>query len=102
MKIDNSLTLQSFENSKVNSVNKLEKLSKNEKLLKEKTDEFEAVMLKMVLDTSLKMENDLFPDEPGEEIYNSMYKDAISNSLSGSFGYSELLFKFLIEQQKGK
>ncbi len=67
--------------------------------LREQTDSFEALILKILLDTSLNMENSLYPKEAGSEIYQSMYKDSISQSLSGSFGYSDLLFNYLKELQ---
>ncbi len=67
--------------------------------LKEQTDSFEALILKVLLDTALDMENSLYPKEAGNEIYQSMYKDSISQSLSGSFGYSDLLFNYLKDLQ---
>lgn len=67
--------------------------------LREQTDSFEALILKILLDTSLNMENSLYPKEAGSEIYQSMYKDSISQSLSGSFGYSDLLFNYLKDLQ---
>ncbi len=67
--------------------------------LKEKTDSFEAFFIKKVLDISLKNENKLFEKDAGDKIYNSMYNDTMSNSLSGKFGFSELLFNFLKEER---
>ena len=74
--------------------------SKNDAKLKEQTDAFESILLKFMLDTSLKMDNPLYPKQAGSEIYESMYKDSLANQLSGSFGYSKLLFDWLKEQQK--
>lgn len=74
----------------------------NDIKLREQTDSFEALILKIVLDTSLNMENHLYPKEAGNEIYQSMYKDSISQSLSGSFGYSDLLFNYLKELQENQ
>lgn len=70
-----------------------------DKQLKEKTDEFEAIMIKILLDQSMKTKNYLFPEKPGDKIYQSMYRDALSKEVSGSFGFSELLFNHLKEQQ---
>ncbi len=67
--------------------------------LKEQTDKFEAFFIKKVLDISLKNENKLFEKDPGDKIYNSMYNDAMSNSLTGKFGFSEMLFNFLKEER---
>ncbi|WP_257874447.1 hypothetical protein [Helicobacter sp. 11S02596-1] len=77
-------------------------LKGDDKALREQTDAFEALMLKFVLDTSLKLEDPLYPKQAGSEIYQSMYKDTLSKQLSGGFGYSELLFNFLKDVQSGK
>lgn len=74
----------------------------NDAKLREQTDSFEALLLKILLDTSLNMDNPLYPKEVGSEIYQSMYKDSISQSLSGSFGYSDLLFNYLKELQNNQ
>ena len=63
--------------------------------LKEQTDKFEAFFIKKVLDISIKSDHTLFPKGAGDEIYRSMYNDALSNKMSGRFGFSELLFNFL-------
>lgn len=65
--------------------------------LKEQTDKFEAFFIKKLLDISLKNDNKLFEKDAGDKIYNSMYNDAMSNSLTGKFGFSQLLFDFLKE-----
>ncbi|MDF1879981.1 rod-binding protein [Sulfurimonas sp. MAG313] len=63
--------------------------------LKEQTDQFEAIILKQLLDTSMKDENTLFGKDPGDKIYNSMYRDEISKVGAGSMGISQMLFDFL-------
>lgn len=72
----------------------------NDLKLKEQTDSFESLILKNLLDVAIKMEDSILPKEAGGEIYNSMYKDTIAQSLSGTFGYSKLLYDYLKEQQK--
>lgn len=68
--------------------------------LREKTDQFEAVIVKMLLDESMKDENNLFgTNDPGDKIYKSMYRDELSNASAGSFGMSQMLFDYL--SQKG-
>jgi len=67
--------------------------------LKEQTDKFEAFFIKKVLDISLKNDNTLFEKDAGDKIYNSMYNDTMSNSLTGKFGFSEMLFNFLKEKR---
>ncbi len=69
------------------------------KKLKEQTDAFEAIIIKMMLDESLKNDDPLLPKDPGREIYNSMMNDERSKELAGAFGYSELLFNYLTQKQ---
>jgi flagellar protein FlgJ len=71
----------------------------NRAKLKEQTDAFEAIIVKMLLDQSIKSQDSLLPKDPGRDIYRSMMNDERSKQLSGSFGYSELLFNFLIEKK---
>lgn len=63
--------------------------------LKKQTDQFESMLLKTLLDTSMKDEDPLYGKSPGDKIYKSMYRDELSKMSSGSFGLSELLFNFL-------
>jgi len=96
MTIDNTATLSALDSKKT-------KINENEtdlKKLREQTDAFESLILKYMLDKALKMENSIYPEEPGSKIYKSMYKETLSNELSGSFGYSDLLFNYLKEQHK--
>lgn len=74
--------------------------SKEDVALKEQTDAFEAILLKFMLDNALKLEDPLFPKQPGTDIYHSMYKESLSEQLSGSFGYSKALYDWLKEQGK--
>ncbi len=101
---NNKAMLEQYNVSKLASEEKLKALAqnKNDKLLKEQTDSFEALLLKFMLDSAMKMDNPLYPKAPGDEIYASMYKDTLSKELSGNFGYSEMLFNFLKEQEKQK
>ena len=69
----------------------------DEKKLKEQTDAFEAFFVKEIFDISLKSENKLFGKDPGDKIYQSMYNDTMSKTLTGGFGFSELLFNYLKE-----
>ncbi|MUU49139.1 hypothetical protein [Helicobacter pylori] len=101
---NNKAMLEQYNVSKLASEEKLKALAqtKNDKLLKEQTDSFEALLLKFMLDSAMKMDNPLYPKAPGDEIYASMYKETLSKELSGNFGYSEMLFNFLKEQEKQK
>jgi Rod binding domain-containing protein len=71
----------------------------NRAKLKEQTDAFEAIILKMLLDQSIQAKDPLLPKDPGRDIYRSMMNDARSKQLSGAFGYSELLFNYLVEKK---
>ncbi len=75
--------------------------SKKRDKLKEQTDAFEAIILKMVLDKAISAEDPLLPKDPGRKIYRSMQNEQLSKELSGSFGYSELLYNFLTEKKFG-
>ena len=72
--------------------------TKQDALLREQTDAFEAFMVKAVLDAAIKNENSLFGKDAADGIYQSMYNDTMSRALSGNLGYSEILFNFLKER----
>ncbi len=93
--LDVSNALSVYGTSKAASVKQLDK---NDAALKEKTDAFEAVLIKQMLDIALEEKYSLFPDDAGKDIYKSMYTDTMSNSLSGGFGFSELLYNYLKER----
>ncbi len=93
MKLDNSLALMQAQTPSIKIENE------TDAKLKEQTDKFEAFFIKQILDISLKREGSLFPKDAGDKIYRSMYHDAMSNQMSGKFGYSELLFNFLKENR---
>ncbi|MGX3011698.1 hypothetical protein ACWIUD_09105 [Helicobacter sp. 23-1044] len=93
----NSLHTRAFYTQEIPQIN-----SADDAKLKEQTDAFEALILKFMLDSALKMDNPLYPKEAGSAIYESMYKDSIANAVSGDFGYSNLLFSYLKDLQKGK
>lgn len=63
--------------------------------LRQTTDEFEGLFLKMYMEKSLTMDNSLFGKGAGSEIYNSMYVDALSRSMSGGIGISQMLYDHL-------
>jgi len=90
--IDNSIITLGMYN-KVD-ISKTENLKK----LKQSCDNFESEILNFFLKEGLKKDNALFPKSAGEDIYNSMQQQELSKQLSGSFGYSKLLFNYLKEQ----
>jgi len=72
----------------------------DEKALKERTDSFESIIIKMMLDNAMKDEKNLFTaqQDPGDKIFKSMYRDELSKASAGGFGFSEMLFNHLKEQ----
>ncbi len=93
--VDNSIALSYANATKVPTKIDI----KNDIKLKEQTDKFEAFFIKKILDVSMKHDNKLFQKDAGDKIYNSMYNDAISQSMGGKFGISQMLFDFL--KQRG-
>jgi Rod binding domain-containing protein len=79
------------------------KIDKNvdDKALREQTDAFESVIVKMLLDNSMKDDNDIFSSQkdPGDKIYKSMYREELSKASAGSFGFSEMLYDYLSEKR---
>lgn len=70
-----------------------------DKLLREKTDQFESIIIKMMLDEAMKDEKNLFSaNDPGEKIFKSMYREELSNASAGGFGFSQMLFEHLSEK----
>lgn len=96
MKVDTSAALSAYNASSTQNLGKIKPV--DDVALKEQTDAFEAFLVKEVLDIALKNENPLFPEDPGDKIYNSMYNDAMSRALSGGFGFSQMLYDFLKER----
>jgi len=71
-----------------------------DKALREQTDAFESVILKMMMDNAMKDEKNLFSDQndPGDKIYKSMYRDELAKASAGSFGFSQMLYDYLSEK----
>jgi Rod binding domain-containing protein len=78
---------------------RISNINAGDKALKAQTDAFEAVLLKQVLDVTMKGDTSLFPKGPGSDIYKSMYTDTMSKNLAGGFGFSEMLFNYLKENR---
>jgi len=92
MQIDSTAALYSANQSIPKIDENLDKVA-----LKKQTDAFEAIILKQLLDVSMKDENTLFGKDPGDKIYNSMYRDEISKAGAGNMGISQMLYDFLSE-----
>jgi hypothetical protein len=92
MNIDNSVAVYQANAGIPKIDNGLDKVA-----LKEQTDSFEAIILKQLMDVAMKDENTLFGKDPGDKIYNSMYREELSKVGAGNFGLSEILFDYLAE-----
>lgn len=72
----------------------------NKDELREQTDAFESVILKMLMDNAMQDEKNLFSsqNDPGDKIYKSMYRDELAKASSGSFGFSQMLYDYLSQK----
>ena len=75
-----------------------------DKALREQTDAFESVIIKMVMDNAAKDEKNLFSsqNDPGDKIYKSMYRDELSKASAGGFGFSQMLYDYLSQKNSVK
>ena len=92
----NSLIAQTQALSQQSSIPKIDSKAENQEL-REQTDAFEAIIVKMIMDNAAKDEKNLFSqqNDPGDKIYKSMYRDELSKASAGSFGFSQMLYDFL-------
>ena len=92
----NSISSQSQMAIEQNYVPKIDK-NIEDAALREQTDAFEAVIIKMLMDNAAKNENDMFSSQkdPGDKIYKSMYRDELSKASAGGFGFSQMLYDYL-------
>ena len=72
----------------------------NEAAIREKTDQFEALIVKMLLDNAMQDEKNIFSDgkDPGDRIFKSMYRDELAKASAGGFGFSQMLFEHLTQK----
>jgi len=75
--------------------------SSDEAKIREQTDAFESIILKMLMDNAMKNQEDMFSDQkdPGDKIYKSMYREELAKASSGGFGFSQMLFDYLSEKR---
>ena len=97
----NSLNPQTRSISQQHTIPKIDVRAEDAELRKQ-TDAFESVIVKMLLDTAMKDEDNLFTaqNDPGEKIYKSMYRDELSKSSAGSFGFSQMLYDYLGQKKQ--
>ena len=72
----------------------------DDEALREQTDAFESVILKMLMDNAMKNQEDLFSSQkdPGDKIYKSMYREELAKASAGSFGFSQMLYDYLSQK----
>jgi peptidoglycan hydrolase FlgJ len=95
----NALTSNIQTISQQNTIPKIDPKAEN-KELRTQTDAFESVIIKMLMDNSMKDEKNLFSDQkdPGDKIYKSMYRDELSKASAGGFGFSQMLYDYLSQK----
>jgi len=96
----NSINMQTALATQNGSIPKIDAKAED-KALKEQTDAFEAVIVKMLMDNAMKDEKSIFSSEndPGDKIYKSMYRDELSKASAGSFGFSQMLYDYLSKKE---
>ena len=77
---------------------KSENIKDNEQLQKVCND-FESFFLNQIMDVSLRS-NKIAGEGPGSDIIKGMYLQSISDSSSGNFGISDMLYNFLSQNNK--
>ncbi|RBQ29755.1 rod-binding protein [Aliarcobacter vitoriensis] len=85
------LQTNKFDNVTNDSVSKME-----DEKLREVSNNFEAFFLQQILETSLKTTS-IAGEGTGSDVIKGMYLQSIADSSSGTFGISDMLYKFLSE-----
>ena len=88
------LKTNKFENLDSNNLKNIE-----DKELREVSNNFEAFFINQILETSLKSTS-IAGEEAGSDIIKGMYLQSISDSSSGNFGISDMLYNFLSQNNK--
>ncbi|DAB27419.1 MAG: hypothetical protein A2513_07030 [Sulfurimonas sp. RIFOXYD12_FULL_33_39] len=96
----NSIDIQAQFLSVHKELPKIDAKADNAKL-REQTDAFESVILKMLMDNAMQDEKNLFSqsNDPGDKIYKSMYREELAKASAGGFGFSQMLYDFLSQKQ---
>ncbi|OHD98719.1 MAG: hypothetical protein A3E21_06540 [Sulfurimonas sp. RIFCSPHIGHO2_12_FULL_36_9] len=95
----NSINLQAAFMSQQHQIPKIDAKAENAQL-REQTDAFESVILKMLMDNAMQDEKNLFSqaNDPGDKIYKSMYREELAKASAGGFGFSQMLYDFLSQK----
>jgi flagellar protein FlgJ len=100
MQSANSINLQAAYMSQQHMIPKIDEKA-NDAELREQTDAFESVILKMLMDNAMQNEKNLFSEanDPGDKIYKSMYREELAKASAGGFGFSQMLYDFLSQKR---
>ena len=95
----NSINMQARYLSSQQEIPKIDADADNDKL-REQTDAFESVILKMLMDNAMKDEKNIFSqaNDPGDKIYKSMYREELAKASAGGFGFSQMLYDYLSQK----
>lgn len=95
----NSLSMKAQFMAREKDIPKIDKNVDSDKL-KEQTDAFESIIIKMLMDNAMQDEKNIFSqaNDPGDKIYKSMYREELSKASAGSFGFSEMLYDYLSQK----
>lgn len=95
----NSISLQAQILANQSALPSIDEKTDNVKL-KEQTDAFESIILKMLMDSAMQNEKNIFSsqNDPGDKIYKSMYREELAKASAGSFGFSEMLYNYLSQR----
>jgi hypothetical protein len=95
----NSINMQAQFMSQQHNIPKIDSKADNAQL-REQTDAFESVILKMLMDNAMKDEKNLFSqqNDPGDKIYKSMYREELAKASAGGFGFSQMLYDYLSQK----
>lgn len=95
----NSVNMQAQFMSQQHEIPKIDTKVNNAKL-REQTDAFESVILKMLMDNAMQDEKNIFSsaNDPGDKIYKSMYREELAKVSAGGFGFSQMLYDFLSQK----
>ncbi|MDD2653403.1 MAG: rod-binding protein [Sulfurimonas sp.] len=96
----NSINLQATLLSQQQQIPKIDANAEDVKL-REQTDAFESIIIKMIMDNTMEDEKNIFSDanDPGDKIYKSMYRDELAKASAGGFGFSQMLYDFLSQKR---
>ena len=70
-----------------------------DKRLRQVVNDFEAFFMQQIMDVSLKS-NHIAGESPGSDIIKGMYTQNLSQASAGSLGISDMLYKFLSENNR--